>query len=329
MRLSICIPTYNRLSYLKKSITTILKSNRNDFEIVICDNHSIDGTEEYCTKLLKNDSRIKYFRNSKNLGISPNIHNCIKNSSSDYCYLISDEDEINQEIIDKIFPLLNNNYNAILSSVYDKKSNDYYIKRKSKYYKNFNFKLICNIHTYLSGIIVKKDCLDLNLLNNLSNEKHNIYHHIPILISCLIKGNCYISSEIFCFKGYQEFRSDYNNFLSNNAKSTKVSLPFYHLDNRIKQLIFFSYMTEYLSSNNNTKNIIYKYFAQWAVIIYNSDFIIKKFGTPTSQIIYNTKKINGIGKYFNYFLLKYKFISFLKFYIKKIILWDKYRKYLR
>ena len=56
-KLSICIPTYNRISFLEKTINTILLSDRDDFDLVICDNFSKDKTEVFCIDKSKNDNR--------------------------------------------------------------------------------------------------------------------------------------------------------------------------------------------------------------------------------------------------------------------------------
>lgn len=64
--LSLCIPTYNRAVYLKKSLDSLVRQERfSEIEVVISDNASDDGTRELCKKYCKKYSNIKYFENEK------------------------------------------------------------------------------------------------------------------------------------------------------------------------------------------------------------------------------------------------------------------------
>ena len=68
--ISICIPTYNRAKYLKKSIDSIIgqpEFQNGEVEIVISDNASTDGTEELGQKYVAEYENIIYFRNPQNI----------------------------------------------------------------------------------------------------------------------------------------------------------------------------------------------------------------------------------------------------------------------
>ena len=63
--LSICIPTYNRIAQVSEVIDELLTIDSNEFEIVITDNMSTDGTKE---KILSyTDSRVRYCGNTEPL----------------------------------------------------------------------------------------------------------------------------------------------------------------------------------------------------------------------------------------------------------------------
>lgn len=66
--LSICIPTYNRASYLQKSLESIIcQDGFEHIEVVISDNCSTDNTEKTGIFYMKKYENIKYFRNQENI----------------------------------------------------------------------------------------------------------------------------------------------------------------------------------------------------------------------------------------------------------------------
>lgn len=67
--LSICIPTYNRASYLEGAILNIITDNAfgDEVEIIISDNASTDNTEEIAKKYTQKHYNIKYYKNEENI----------------------------------------------------------------------------------------------------------------------------------------------------------------------------------------------------------------------------------------------------------------------
>lgn len=52
------MPVYNEIKYIEKSITSVLEQNFHDFEFIISDNHSTDGSSDIIRELAKKDKRI-------------------------------------------------------------------------------------------------------------------------------------------------------------------------------------------------------------------------------------------------------------------------------
>ena len=72
--LSIGLPVYNGESFLAESLDALLGQTYEDFELIISDNASTDGTPDICHRYEKKDSRIRYIRQPRNIGAAPN-HN--------------------------------------------------------------------------------------------------------------------------------------------------------------------------------------------------------------------------------------------------------------
>jgi glycosyltransferase involved in cell wall biosynthesis len=75
-RLSIGLPVYNGEKYLAESLDALLGQTYQDFELIISDNASTDGTEQICREYEARDARIRYLRQPVNLGAGPN-HNVV------------------------------------------------------------------------------------------------------------------------------------------------------------------------------------------------------------------------------------------------------------
>ena len=57
---SICLPVYNGENYVREAITSILEQTFEDFELIISDNASTDGTGEICRDAATRDPRVRY-----------------------------------------------------------------------------------------------------------------------------------------------------------------------------------------------------------------------------------------------------------------------------
>jgi glycosyltransferase involved in cell wall biosynthesis len=73
-RLSIGLPVYNGEKSLPESLDALLGQSYGDFELIISDNASTDSTAEICRSYGKQDSRIRYIRQPRDIGRVPN-HN--------------------------------------------------------------------------------------------------------------------------------------------------------------------------------------------------------------------------------------------------------------
>ncbi len=94
MRLSICIPTYNRAPELRDLLGSIAAQSGHDlsFEIVISDNASTDGTAALVAEHIAAGMPILYDRLPENRGFDRNILNVTSIASGDYCWLFGSDD---------------------------------------------------------------------------------------------------------------------------------------------------------------------------------------------------------------------------------------------
>ena len=91
MKTSIIVLTFNGLELNKKCIDSVLKYTDTDFELIIVDNASEDGTSEYL-KTLK-DPRVKVFLNKENVGFAKGNNQGAKKAGGDVLVFLNNDTE--------------------------------------------------------------------------------------------------------------------------------------------------------------------------------------------------------------------------------------------
>ena len=104
---SVCIPTYNRAGLLGEAIESVLAQTYTDFELIVCDNASEDGTEATVASI--RDSRIRYFRNASNEGGRSNWSRCLRESRGQFVSIFPDDDVMLPDNLSKKVSLLTQN----------------------------------------------------------------------------------------------------------------------------------------------------------------------------------------------------------------------------
>lgn len=88
--ITIILPVYNGGDYLIESVNSVLQQSLVNFELLIIDDCSTDGSWEYLNEI--KDSRIKLFKNETNKGLFFNLNYLIKQSNSELIKLWAQDD---------------------------------------------------------------------------------------------------------------------------------------------------------------------------------------------------------------------------------------------
>lgn len=89
---SVVMPVYNAEIYVSAAIESILNQTYQHIELIIVDDASEDNSICCIQKYLKNDNRIKFFRNNQNKGIGYSRNIGINNSNGEYIALMDADD---------------------------------------------------------------------------------------------------------------------------------------------------------------------------------------------------------------------------------------------
>lgn len=91
-QISILVPTYNRLPMLKRLIVSIQSQTDQNWSLLIGDDASTDGTEQYCQKLEAEDARISYLRKPVNSGFYDTLSGLYAQAETELVMNVSDDD---------------------------------------------------------------------------------------------------------------------------------------------------------------------------------------------------------------------------------------------
>ncbi len=89
---SVCIPTYNGREHLRECLDSVRAQTFKDFEVVICDDESLDGTLDFARELAQGDERFRFIRNPRRFGLVGNWNNCVEMSKGDWIKFLFQDD---------------------------------------------------------------------------------------------------------------------------------------------------------------------------------------------------------------------------------------------
>lgn len=101
--ISIVMPVYNTKEFVGKAIESILNQTFTDYEFLIIDNGSTDGSSNIIDKYAKLDKRIRVIRNEKNVFIAEARNSALQQVTGKYLYLIDSDDWVLPDMLDTMY----------------------------------------------------------------------------------------------------------------------------------------------------------------------------------------------------------------------------------
>ena len=93
------MPVFNGADYLQCSISSLLAQDYEDFELIIADNASTDATEAICRESAARDHRIRYYRNSLNIGAAGNYNKVFQFAGGEFFKWAAHDDECHPSMV--------------------------------------------------------------------------------------------------------------------------------------------------------------------------------------------------------------------------------------
>ncbi len=114
---SIGMPVFNGERFVSRAIGTLLEQEFENFELIVSDNHSTDGTEEIVRQAMSRDRRIRYERHERNRGASFNFNRLLQlcDPGARYVKWAACDDEHGPKYLTRTVELLDDDPTAALS----------------------------------------------------------------------------------------------------------------------------------------------------------------------------------------------------------------------
>lgn len=114
-RLSIGLPVYNGENFLAQALGALLGQTFTDFELIISDNASTDGTEAICRRYAAMDSRIRYLRQPDNIGARPNHNLLVEHARGELFKWAAHDDLYGRDLLAACVTALDEHPEAVLA----------------------------------------------------------------------------------------------------------------------------------------------------------------------------------------------------------------------
>lgn len=204
IKLSICIPTYNRGAFIVATLESIIAQASEDVEIVVSDNASTDNTPDVIKDFKVKFPRLIYIREDVNRGADANYMNVVAHASGEYCWLFGSDDVMREGVLRDILEALKDTPAVLLSNrlncdlylrplqvikwlIVSEKKKSFYFSTDESTTRYFNLvDSLGGAFSYLSCLVIKK-----NLWDSISMDQQfmgTAYSHVYKVISMLLQG---------------------------------------------------------------------------------------------------------------------------------------------
>ena len=98
--ISICLPNLNTRPFLEERMETLLAQTFGDWELIVSDNYSDDGSWEFFQKF-KDDPRIHLFQTPR-AGMYANWNECVRRARGGYVYMATSDDTARPDLLERL-----------------------------------------------------------------------------------------------------------------------------------------------------------------------------------------------------------------------------------
>ena len=106
--ISIIVPVYNKINTIKNAVSSVLNQTFEDFELLLIDDGSTDGSSLICDELAAGDQRVRVIH-TDNRGVSAARNTGLENAAGKYISFIDADDQIDKTFLEKLHDSMTEN----------------------------------------------------------------------------------------------------------------------------------------------------------------------------------------------------------------------------
>lgn len=197
--ISICIPTYNRAPFLKKTLESIVAQFsdpdvREQVNVIILDNQSEDDTEQVVAPFAQAFPNVRYVKDSQKRGLAEGIFKVADMGTGEYLWVLSDDDLHRPHCLKTVLDIVRGKQPDIIIMNMDgfvhentvKEKNllrihdDTFLKNRKEIFSFLNTKFYYTVDyytTFCSNWVLKKDIFDKH--KNIRDAHHGPHDLFP------------------------------------------------------------------------------------------------------------------------------------------------------
>ena len=179
MLFSVLIAHYNNYAYFKQCYESLKKQTVKDFEIIIVDDGSTDGSLDKIIALTKDDPRVKIYKNEENKGVGFTKRRCIELSTGEVCGFVDPDDGIPERAVEESLKAYQKkNIIATYSEIYicseelkikEKFKKTKKIKNSHPYFFNLNFE-VAHFFTFKKSAYLETEGINAELTSAVDQD---------------------------------------------------------------------------------------------------------------------------------------------------------------
>jgi glycosyltransferase involved in cell wall biosynthesis len=115
-KVSVCMPSYRGATFIAEAIASVLSQTFDNFELIVVDDGSTDGTCEVVEAIT--DSRLRLVRATENVGAEGNWNRCLSEARGEYVKVLPQDDLLDHECLKRQVAILDADTSHTLAFVF-------------------------------------------------------------------------------------------------------------------------------------------------------------------------------------------------------------------